>query len=175
MNSKKSNKGLRINSNIKSQNIRVIDKEGNDIGIFRLEEGIKKAKENSLDLVEVSSNSSPPVCKIMDYGRFKYENQKKISKNKKKQKVVLIKEIKIRTNIGESDYMIKLKKTRELLEEGNKVKVTLRFRGREIVHKDIGVNLLNKIHSDTSDISVLDKQPSGEGHQIFILLSPNKK
>ncbi|HIH2762265.1 MAG TPA: translation initiation factor IF-3 [Candidatus Azoamicus sp.] len=134
----------RINEEIKSRQIRLIDEEGKQIGIITLEEGLKLAKELNLDLVEIQPKTTPPVVKLMDYGKFKFEINKKKSNIKKKQKEIKIKEIKFRPNTGTNDYMIKLKNIKKFLEEGNKVKITICFKGREIIHKKNGLDLIKK-------------------------------
>ncbi len=134
-------------------------------------DAVKLAEEAGLDLVEVSPNAKPPVCKILDYGKYKYEQQKKASEARKKQKTVDVKEVKIRPGIEEHDYQVKMRNARKFLTNGDKVKVTMRFRGREMAHQDIGMDLLKRMVEELSDISKVDLQPKMEGRQIIMVLS----
>ncbi len=163
--------GPRINENITSQEIRVIDADGEMQGVMTVADGVKLALEAGLDLVEVSPNASPPVCKILDYGKYKYEQQKKASEARKKQKTVDVKEVKIRPGIEEHDYQVKLRNARRFLENGDKVKVTMRFRGREMAHQDIGMDLLKRMVEEVSDIGKVDLAPKLEGRQMIMVLS----
>lgn len=144
------------------------------IGIVSLTEGIERAKNVGLDLIEVSPNASPPVCKILDYGKYKYEQQKKKNEAKKKQKVIEIKEIKLRPVIGEHDYQIKLKQARKFLEVENKVKVTMRFRGREMAHKEVGFKLLQRMQKDVEDVGIVESPPKQERNLMIMMLGPSK-
>ncbi len=141
------------------------------IGVVTRDDGLKRAADAGLDLVEVSPNAEPPVCKILDYGKYKYEQQKKAAEARKKQKTVDVKEIKIRPNIGDHDYDVKMRNARRFLEGGDKVKVTMRFRGREMAHQNIGVDLVNRMKDELSDISKADLEPKMEGRQIIMVLS----
>jgi len=141
------------------------------IGIVGTAEAIRMADEEGLDLVEISPNAEPPVCKIMDAGKYKYELQKRQNEAKKKQKVIEIKEIKLRPNIGDHDYQIKLRQVRSFLEEGDKVKFTLRFRGREIAHQNIGYELLQRMQRDTDDLAKVEHAPKLEGKQMVMMIS----
>ncbi len=132
---------------------------------------VQLAEEAGLDLVEVSPNANPPVCKILDYGKYKYEQQKKASEARKNQKTVDVKEVKIRPGIEDHDYQVKMKNARKFLEKGDKVKVTMRFRGREMAHQDIGLNLLKRMQEELSDISKTDLEPKLEGRQMIMVLS----
>src|SRR5919106_3410774 len=138
----------RINDRIESPEVRLVDEEGGMVGVVRLAEALQRAEEAGMDLVEVSPNASPPVCKILDYGKFKYESQKKANAARKKQKVIDVKEIKMRPNIDDNDYHIKMRKIHEFLSDGDKVKVTLRFRGRELAHQDLAMNLLERVRDE---------------------------
>ena len=142
------------------------------LGIIPISEALALAKTRNLDLVEVSPISDPPVCKLLDFGKFKYEAKKKSQTAKKKQKVVEIKEIKLRPNIGEHDYEVKLKSIRKFIGEGNKVKITLKFKGREITHHEIGVQLLEKLQLDVQEISKVEFAPRMEGKQMLMIISP---
>jgi translation initiation factor IF-3 len=144
------------------------------LGVMQTRDAIHKAKEYGLDLVEVSPNASPPVCKIQDFGKYKYELQKKKNEAKKKQKVVETKEIKVRQNIDKHDLEIKLRHVREFLAEGNKVKFSLRFRGREMAHIDLAVILFDKVKADLGDLIKVEYAPRMEGKQMIMIVAPNK-
>ncbi len=144
------------------------------IGIVTTREALRQAGEAGLDLVEISPNADPPVCKILDYGKYKYEQQKKASEARKKQKVVEVKEIQIRPMIGDNDYMVKLKAAKRFLEDGDKVKVVLRFRGREMAHTEIGFGLLKKMIEDLGTAAKVEFEPKMEGRQVMMVLGPVK-
>lgn len=144
------------------------------IGIVTTREALRQAGEAGLDLVEISPNADPPVCKILDYGKYKYEQQKKASEARKKQKVVEVKEIQIRPMIGDNDYMVKLKAAKRFLEDGDKVKVVLRFRGREMAHQEIGFGLLKKMIEDLGSAAKVEFEPKMEGRQVMMVLGPAK-
>lgn len=169
-----SSEGPRVNEEIRVEKIRLIDADGNMIGIVSVREGIERAREAGLDLIEVSPHAEPPVCKILDYGKYKYELQKKKNEAKKKQKIVEIKEIKLRPVIGEHDYLIKLKQIRKFLEEENKVKVTMRFRGREMAHKEVGIRLLERLKTEVADIGMAETEPKSERNLMLMVLAPRK-
>lgn len=152
--------------------MRLIGADGSQLGIVNIRDAQNMADEAGLDLVEISPNAEPPVCKILDYGKFKYEAQKKANEARKKQKVIDIKEIKLRPTIGQHDYEIKLRQVREFLSEGDKVKFTLRFRGREMAHQDIGYRLLERVKSETVQIAKVEAEPSMEGRQMVMILAP---
>lgn len=149
--------------------------EGEQMGIMETRDAIKAAEDLGMDLVEIQPNGDPPVCKIMDYGKFKFEAQKKASAAKKKQKQVEIKEVKFRPVTDEGDYQIKLRKMREFLEEGDKVKVTIRFRGREMSHQDLGQNLARRVQGDIGEDGVVESFPRLEGRQMVMMIGPKKK
>jgi len=140
-------------------------------GVMSVEAAIKLAEESGLDLVEVSPNASPPVCKVLDYGKYKYEQQKKAAEARKNQKTVDVKEVKIRPGIEDHDYQVKMRNARKFLENGDKVKVTMRFRGREMAHQNIGVGLLKRMIEELSDVGKVDLHPKTEGRQIIMVLS----
>ncbi len=142
------------------------------IGVMPLGEAIKAAKAKSLDLVEISPGAEPPVCKMLDFGRYKFEQQRKKNDNKKKQKVVQLKEIKVRPNIDTHDYEVKMRSVRKFIEAGDKVKVSLRFKGREIAHNDIGMALMLRIKEDVADIAKAELEPKMDGRQILMILMP---
>ncbi|MDR1475051.1 MAG: translation initiation factor IF-3 [Holosporales bacterium] len=162
----------RINHNISAMRVLVIDEKGNALGTLSRSEAIRQAEEASLDLVEVSPNSDPPVCRIMDYGKFRYEAKKKKTEAKKNQKIVDIKEVKLTPNIGKHDYQFKLNSLRRFIESGDKVKVTLRFRGRELSHKDLGEKLINRVLQECEDIAKPEAALKMEGKQLIVTLCP---
>ncbi len=135
-------------------------------------DAIAEADAQGLDLVEVSPNTNPPVCKILDYGKFKYEAQKKKNEAKKKQKIIEVKEIKLRPNIDEHDYQVKMRNVQKFLDEGDKVKVTMRFRGREMAHQELGVNVLNRVRDDTEEVAKIEAFPKLEGRQMIMVIAP---
>ena len=163
--------GVRINHDIKSEEVRVVDEDGEMKGVMSVADAVELAEQAGLDLVEVSPNAKPPVCKILDYGKYKYEQQKKAAEARKKQKTVDVKEVKIRPGIEEHDYQVKMRNARKFLSNGDKVKVTMRFRGREMAHQDIGFDLLKRMIEELSDISKVDLEPKMEGRQIIMVLS----
>jgi translation initiation factor IF-3 len=152
--------------------VQLIDSEGKNHGVIQLPEALGIAEAAGLDLVEIAPNSTPPVCKILDYGRFRFAEQKKAAEARKKQKVVEVKEIKLRPGIDDHDYGVKMKAVRRFFEEGDKVKVTLRFRGREIAHQDIGYRLLSRVKAETATLAKVELEPSMEGRQMVMVLAP---
>ena len=152
----------------------MIDHEGANRGVIPTEEAMDIALDAGLDLVEIQPNANPPVCKILDYGRYKYQAQKKAAETRKKQKTVEIKEIKMRPNIDTHDYDVKMRNMLRFFNDGDKVKVTLRFRGREMAHQDLGMNLLNKVREETSEIAKVESAPKLEGRQMVMVLAPLK-
>lgn len=157
---------------ITAEKVRVIDDEGENLGVMYTREAIEQAAEMGLDLVEVSPNADPPVCKFLDIGKFKYEAQKKANLARKSQKTQEIKEIKMRPNIDDHDYQTKMKKVGEFIEHGDKVKVTLRFRGRELAHQQLGMQLLQRVQEDTVDTAKVEAHPRMEGRQMLMVLAP---
>ncbi|BAH83265.1 translation initiation factor IF-3 [Candidatus Ishikawella capsulata] len=165
----------RINREIRATEVRLTDVDGEYIGIFNIHEALEQAEAAGVDLVEISPNATPPVCRVMDYGKFIYEKNKSSKEQKKKQKVINIKEIKFRPNTNESDYQVKLRNLIKFLENGDKVKITLRFRGREVVHQQIGMKVLHRLKNDLNELSIVEYFPSKiEGRQMIMLLSPKK-
>lgn len=159
---------------IRAREVRVIGADGDQLGILSRNDAIAMAHEAGLDLVEVAATSDPPVCRIMDYGKFKYEQQKKKTEAKKRQSVIQIKEIKVRPKTDDHDYETKLRHIRRFLEEGDRCKVTVFFRGREIVHKDRGVAILDRMVADLADVAKLEQEPRAEGRTLQMLLVPKK-
>ena len=166
--------GVRRNELIHAREVRVIGVEGEQLGIMSRNEAIAAAREVGCDLVEVSSNSEPPVCRIMDYGKFKYEQQKKRQDAKKRQAVVQVKEIKVRPKTDDHDYETKVRHVRRFLEDGDRCKVTVLFRGREIVHKDRGMDILERFIKDLEEVARVDQEPRAEGRTLQMLLVPKK-
>lgn len=167
-------KGPRINNDIFADEVRVVGADGEMLGVMSVAAGVEAAEEAGLDLVEVSPNAKPPVCKILDYGKYKYEQQKKAAEARKKQKTVDVKEIKVRPNIEDHDYNVKIKAARKFLNNEDKVKVTLRFRGREMAHKDLAAKLLERIKTDLADLSKVELEPKMEGRQMIMVLAYDK-
>ncbi|MDN2568257.1 translation initiation factor IF-3 [Aquibium sp. A9E412] len=164
--------GPRANQEIRVPRVQLIDDEGNNRGIIPTQEALEIAQEAGLDLVEVAANANPPVCKITDLGRLKYQSQKKASEARKKQKTIEIKEIKMRPNIDTHDYEVKMKAVRRFFEEGDKVKLTLRFRGREMAHMELGMQLLNRVREEVEPIAKVEAEPKLEGRQMMMVLAP---
>ncbi len=164
--------GPRINQEIRSRDVQLIDDTGANRGITPTQEAIALAQAAGLDLVEISPNTTPPICKILDYGKYKYQAQKKAAEARKKQKTVEVKEIKLRPGIDTHDYDVKMRSMRRFFEEGDKVKVTLRFRGREMAHQDLGYKLLDRVKEDTATIAKVELSPMSEGRQIVMILAP---
>jgi|TARA_B110000438_G_scaffold302513_1_gene360403 translation initiation factor IF-3 len=161
-----------VNADILNEEVRCIAPDGEQLGVMKTEDAIAEADSHGLDLVEVSPNADPPVCKILDYGKFKFEAQKKRNEAKKKQKVIEVKEIKLRPNIDEHDYQVKMRSVQKFLDDGDKVKITLRFRGREMAHQELGVNVLNRVREDTDDVAKIEAFPKLEGRQMIMVIAP---
>jgi translation initiation factor IF-3 len=155
--------------------VRVVGPAGEQLGVLTIEAALEKAQETGMDLVEVNPMAKPPVCKIMDYGRFKYEEKKRASEAKKKQVVVHLKEVKLRPKTEEHDYEFKVRNVKRFLEEGNKARITIMFRGREITHKELGQALLDDVIKDVKEVGVVEQVPRMEGRQMFMILAPNPK
>ena len=165
-------KGPRANNRITSPEVQVIDSDGENLGVINLQEAISKAKNENLDLIEIAPNARPPVCKIMDMGKFKYDQQKKINKAKKKQKKIDLKEIKLRPVTEVHDYTFKIKNAQKFLSKGDKVKFTIRFKGREMQHANLGNELMDKIKADIKEIGKVELQPKLEGKQMIMVIQP---
>ncbi|MGJ8584623.1 MAG: translation initiation factor IF-3 [Marinosulfonomonas sp.] len=166
--------GPRVNDRVRGPEIRLIGAEGENVGVVTPERGLEMALDAGLDLVEISPNASPPVCKIMDFGKFKYETQKKEAEARKKQKIIEIKEVKFRPNTDKHDYEVKMRNVFKFLENGDKVKVTLRFRGREMAHLDLGRQLLERVADDVEEIGKIENMPKMEGRQMIMMIGPAK-
>ncbi|MCW7536849.1 translation initiation factor IF-3 [Aquabacterium sp. A7-Y] len=165
----------RLNREITAPEVRLNGPDNEPIGIVSLQEALRLSQEHDVDLVEIAPTATPPVCRLMDYGKFKYQEQKKAAEAKAKQHVIDIKEVKFRPGTDEGDYQIKLRNLRRFLEEGDKGKVTLRFRGREITHQELGMRLLERVRDDLTDVSVVENMPKLEGRQMIMVLAPKKK
>jgi translation initiation factor IF-3 len=164
--------GPRLNEEIRSREVQLIDQNGANHGVIETQIALAKAVEAGLDLVEIVPNNNPPVARILDYGKFKYQAQKKAAEARKKQKVVEVKEIKLRPMIDDHDYDVKMRSMQRFFEEGDKVKVTLRFRGREMAHQELGTQLLNRVKDDTTKIAKVEQEPRFEGRQVVMVLAP---
>jgi translation initiation factor IF-3 len=168
-------KRVRRNDEISSSKVRVIGAEGEQIGILSIRQALESAAESGLDLVEVAPNSDPPVCRIMDYGKFVFELNKKAQSAKRKQKQIHVKEVKFRPGTEEGDYQVKLRNLIRFLTTGDKTKVTLRFRGREMVHKELGAELLQRVQKDLEEYGAVEQSPQLEGRQMVMIISPKKR
>ena len=164
--------GPRYNNRINSSDVQVIDSDGENLGVLNLQDAIKKAKNKGLDLIEIAANVKPPVCKIMDIGKYKYDQQKKASKAKKNQKKVELKEIKLRPVTEVHDYTFKIKNARKFLAKGDKVKFTIKFKGRELQHKNLGNDLMDKIKADMENVGKIELQPKFDGKQMIMVVQP---
>lgn len=164
--------GPRANQDITAQQVQLIDAEGTNHGTVSTADAMNMAAESGLDLVEISPNAEPPVAKILDLGKFKYQSQKKANEARKKQKVIEVKEIKLRPNIDTHDYDVKMRSVTKFLEEGDKVKVTMRFRGREMAHQELGLELLHKVRDQMEELSKVESTPRSEGRQMVMVLAP---
>ena len=164
-----------VNQFIKAEKVRLISQTGEQLGVVELKEALAKAKEQELDLVQMNNDSDTPVCKMMDYGKHLFDQKKQKAASKKKTKKTQLKEIKFRPGTDENDYQIKMRNIIKFLNDGDKTKITMRFRGRELAHKEIGLNLLKRVESDLVDIANVEQEPISEGRQFVMLLSPNRK
>jgi len=165
--------GPKANERIKALDVQVIGSEGNNLGVMQLKQAIQLAKDEGLDLIEISPNANPPVCKIMDMGKYKYDLQKKANQAKKKQKIVSLKEIKLRPGTEIHDYNFKIKNAKKFITKGDKVKFTVKFKGREMQHIELGKNLMSRIIEDTKDIAKVETHPKFEGRQMIMIIQPN--
>jgi translation initiation factor IF-3 len=164
--------GPRVNDDILAQRVRLVDEKGQMVGVVTRTEALAKAVEAGYDLVEVSPNADPPVCKILDFGKYKYEEQKRRNEARKKQKVIEVKEIKLRPGIDDHDYDVKMRAMLKFIDEGDKVKVTMRFRGRELAHQELGMNVLMRVKDDLDKVAKVEQTPRMEGRQMTMVMSP---
>jgi len=167
-------KELQVNHEIKAREVRVIDPNGRQLGIMSLREALQHAQEAQLDLVKIASDAKPPVCKIMDYGKYKYEQSKREKEARKKQKVINVKEIRMNPQIDDHDFEVRVKNAIKFLKDGDKVKVTIKFRGREITHFKLGEEVLNKMAEQIKEVGVVEKTPKLEGRNMVMILSPKQ-
>ena len=165
-------RGPRSNNRISSPDVQVIASDGENLGVMNTNEAISMAKNQGLDLIEIAPNANPPVCKIMDMGKYKYDLQKKANQAKKKQKTVSLKEIKLRPGTETHDYNFKIKNAKKFISKGNKVKFTVKFKGREMQHTDLGKDLMNKIIEETKDVAKVESKPKFEGRQMVMIIQP---
>ncbi|MGV3740533.1 MAG: translation initiation factor IF-3 [Gammaproteobacteria bacterium] len=165
----------RINEQINVPEVRLIDVDGNQAGIVSTREALRAAEESGCDLVEISPSAKPPVCRIMDYGKFLFEVSKKQAEARKKQKQIQVKELKFRPTTEDGDYQVKLRNLLRFLKHGDKVKITLRFRGREVAHQELGMKILERLQQDTAECAVIEQHPKREGRQLLMVLAPKKK
>jgi translation initiation factor IF-3 len=162
----------RINSQIRNEEVRVLLDDGEQLGVMKTQDAINVAKDRKMDLVEIAPNNNPPVCKIIDYGKFKYQEQKKKNEAKKKQKTIETKELKLRPGTGDHDYQVKIKNAQKFLKEGNRVKFSLRFKGREMEHSNLGIDMLKRVKSDLEELIRVEMEPKIEGRQAFLVVAP---
>jgi translation initiation factor IF-3 len=172
MNFTPAREGPRINEEIGVQRVRLVDEHGAMVGIVGRAEALGKASEAGLDLVEIAPNADPPVCKILDFGKYKYEEQKKKNEARKKQKIIEVKEIKLRPSIDDHDYDVKMRSMMKFIDEGDKVKVTMRFRGRELAHQELGMDVLVRVRDHLQEIAKVEQMPRMEGRQMTMVMSP---
>lgn len=165
---------MRINERIRAPQIRVVGPEGDALGVMDVRSAINIAREQGMDLVEVAPNADPPVCKIIDYGKFQYEQKKKAHEQKKKQTTITVKEIKFRPSTDDHDYGYRVKRAREWLLGGDKVRATIWFRGREMAHRDLGARILERVEHDLEDVADVEQRPKMEGNQMFLIMAPNR-
>jgi len=165
----------RINENIRVKEIRVVDEDGNQLGVLQTREALKLAEEKQLDLVEIAPQAKPPVCRIMDYGKFKFEQSKREKEARKNQRIINIKEVKLRPNIDDHDFEVKAKNAIRFLKDGDKVKLTIMFRGRQIVHPDLGKKLLLRMAEQVTELANVERQPKLEGKNMIMILAPKQQ
>ncbi len=167
-------KNHRINAEIRVPEVRLIDSEGEQLGVVKIAEALQKAEEADLDLVEIAPDAQPPVCRIMDYGKFRYQEQKRQQEARAKQKTVNVKEVKFRPATDEGDYQVKLRNVRRFIESGDKAKITLRFRGREMAHQKLGMQVLERVKDDLGELVQVESMPKLEGRQMVMVLAPKR-
>lgn len=168
----KKNKGPRVNGQIEEAKVRLVDASGDMVGVVPIDDALRRARDAGLDLVEISPNAEPPVCKILDYGKYKYEAQKKAAESRKKQKTVNLKEIKLRPGIDDHDFEVKMRNAHKFIDAGDKVKVTLRFRGREMAHQNLGLKVMNRVKESIAEKARVETEPKMEGRQAIMILAP---
>jgi translation initiation factor IF-3 len=164
--------GPAVNELIRAPEVRLIDEKGENVGVMPIAQALGRAEQAGLDLVEIAPQAAPPVCKILDFGKYKYEEQKRKNEARKKQKVIEIKEIKLRPGIDDHDYDVKMRSMKSFIDEGDKVKVTMRFRGRELAHQELGMNVLMRVKDDLDPVAKVEQYPRMEGRQMTMVMSP---
>ena len=169
---KPSNDGPRINNQIRAEKVRLIGADGEMVGVVSVREAMSSATEAGLDLIEISPNADPPVCKISDFGKYRYELQKKEAAARKNQKIILTKELKIRPNIEEHDFQVKIRSAKRFIDEGDKVRFSMQFRGREFEHKEIGMAVLHRVRTEMADYAKIEQEPKFEGGQVIMMVVP---
>jgi translation initiation factor IF-3 len=172
VNSISKDKDIQVNHEIKAREVRLIGADGKQLGVMPLREALRYAQETNLDLVKIASNAKPPVCKVMDFGKYKYEQSKREKEARKNQKVINVKEIRMNPTIDEHDFQVRLKNTLKFLQEGNKVKVSIRFRGRQMAHTKLGEEVLNKMAENIKEYGIVERMPKMEGRSMIMILSP---
>jgi translation initiation factor IF-3 len=172
VNSISKDKDIQVNHEIKAREVRLIGADGKQLGVMPLREALRYAQEANLDLVKIASNAKPPVCKVMDFGKYKYEQSKREKEARKNQKVINVKEIRMNPTIDEHDFQVRLKNTLKFLQEGNKVKVSIRFRGRQMAHTKLGEEVLNKMAENIKEYGIVERMPKMEGRSMIMILSP---
>ncbi|SHG67908.1 translation initiation factor IF-3 [Pollutimonas bauzanensis] len=165
----------RINGEIRVPEVRLIGVEGEQLGVVKTADALLLSEQHDVDLVEIAPNAEPPVCRLMDYGKFKYQEQKRQQEARSKQKIIQVKEVKFRPGTDEGDYQVKLRNLRRFIEEGDKAKVTLRFRGREMAHQELGMRVLERVRDDLTELCLVEAMPKLEGRQMVMVLAPRKK
>ncbi|MBS3946748.1 MAG: translation initiation factor IF-3 [Dethiobacter sp.] len=168
------NKDFPINEQIRAREVRVVDADGAQLGIMSLRDALRVATERNLDLVAIAMNAKPPVCRVMDFGKYKYEQSKREKEARKNQKVITVKEVKVRPNIEDHDFQVKLRNARRFLEEGDKVKASVMFRGREITHPELGRKLLVRLAKEVDDLASMERDPKVEGRNMVMILTPRQ-
>jgi translation initiation factor IF-3 len=168
-------KAHRINGEIRVPEVRLIGVDGEQLGIVKIAQALDLSEEHDVDLVEIAPNATPPVCRLMDYGKFKYQEQKRLAEARSKQKVIQVKEVKFRPGTDEGDYQVKLRSLRRFIDDGDKAKVTLRFRGREMAHQELGMRVLERVKTDLGELVQVEAMPKMEGRQMVMVLAPKRK
>lgn len=168
-------KAHRINGEIRVPEVRLIGLDGEQLGVVKITDALQQSEDNEVDLVEIAPNASPPVCRLMDYGKFRYQEQKRQQEARARQKVIQVKEVKFRPGTDEGDYKVKMRNLLRFIEEGDKVKVTLRFRGREMAHQELGMRVLERVRDDVTELAQVEAMPKLEGRQMVMVLAPRKK
>ncbi|MFA5520426.1 MAG: translation initiation factor IF-3 [Castellaniella sp.] len=168
-------KAHRINGEIRAPEVRLIGPDSEQLGVVKLSEALRQSEELEVDLVEIAPNATPPVCRLMDYGKFRYQEQKRQQEARARQKIIQVKEVKFRPGTDEGDYQVKMRNLRRFIDDGDKVKVTLRFRGREMAHQELGMRVLERVRDDMIELAQVEAMPKLEGRQMVMVLAPRRK